>query len=284
MGLVAHIKGQRSHQLVADALHVLRRMNHRGACGCEVNTGDGAGILTALAARVPGSRWPRRRFGLRCRTPGAYAAGVVFLPTLRRGAGRVQAGGGAARLRGRASDWSVGGPSRCVRTRRTSGLRLGRACRRLSSCSSRPVRDCAGDAFERQLYLIRKQASHQVHGNARLSQRRLFYVCSLSTQVIIYKGMLTPDQLVVFYPDLSDPAYTTHLAMVHSRFSTNTFPSWDRAQPLRFMSHNGEINTLRGNINWMRAREGVVRGGCFGDDLPPPVSDRRARLLGFGQF
>ena len=124
-----------------------------------------------------------------------------------------------------------------------------------------------GDAFERKLYMIRKVASRDLRGDHSLQQRLLFYVCSLSTKVIIYKGMLTTSQLLPFFPDLSCEDYTTHLAMVHSRFSTNTFPSWDRAQPCRFMSHNGEINTMRGNINWMRAREGVVKSDLFGDEL-----------------
>src|SRR5690606_12583194 len=115
-----------------------------------------------------------------------------------------------------------------------------------------------GDAFERQLYLIRKRASRRLRGDHSLEERKMFYVCSLSTKVMIYKGMLTTEQLFQYFPDLNDPDYQSHLAMVHSRFSTNTFPSWDRAQPARFMSHNGEINTVRGNINWMRAREGVV--------------------------
>ena len=112
----------------------------------------------------------------------------------------------------------------------------------------------------------------------------MFYICSLSTKVIIYKGMLTTEQLFKYFPDLAAPDYTSHLAMVHSRFSTNTFPSWDRAQPLRFMSHNGEINTLRGNMNWMQARQGVVeqqavrRGAyrsCFRS--PSPIAATRAR-------
>jgi glutamate synthase (NADPH/NADH) large chain len=143
--------------------------------------------------------------------------------------------------------------------------------------------DCAGDAFERMLYLIRKRASHLLRNDAKLSQADMFYVCSLSTKVIIYKGMFAPDQVVPYYPDLQCEDYTTHLAMVHSRFSTNTFPSWDRAQPNRFMSHNGEINTLRGNRNWMRAREGVAESELFGDKLKqlfpviePDVSDSGA--------
>ena len=107
----------------------------------------------------------------------------------------------------------------------------------------------SGDDLERRLYLIRKHATHQLRGDASLKERQLFYVCSLSSKVIIFKGMLTPDQLYPFFPDLGDTDYESHLAMVHSRFSTNTFPSWDRAQPNRFMSHNGEINTLLGNVN-----------------------------------
>jgi glutamate synthase (NADPH/NADH) large chain len=123
------------------------------------------------------------------------------------------------------------------------------------------------DVFERDLYLIRKRASHALRTDVQLQQRLLFYICSLSTKVLIYKGMLTPDQLLPFYPDLSDRDFTSHLAMVHSRFSTNTFPSWDRAQPNRFMSHNGEINTLRGNKNWMHAREGLIESDHFGTRL-----------------
>ncbi len=124
-----------------------------------------------------------------------------------------------------------------------------------------------GDAFERQLYLARKRASHLLRGHSTLEQAKMFYVSSLSTKVIIYKGMLTASQLFPFFPDLSEPDFESHLAMIHSRFSTNTFPSWDRAQPNRFMAHNGEINTLRGNMNWMHARQGVVESDLFGAEL-----------------
>ncbi len=110
----------------------------------------------------------------------------------------------------------------------------------------------------------------------------MFYICSLSTRVIIYKGMLTPAQVLPYFPDLRDEDFETHLAMVHSRFSTNTFPSWDRAQPLRFMSHNGEINTLRGNSNWMRAREGSAGSDLFGDDLKKLFPGRRTALQRLG--
>jgi glutamate synthase (NADPH/NADH) large chain len=125
----------------------------------------------------------------------------------------------------------------------------------------------SGDSFERQLYLIRKQATKLIRNDTTLAQHAMFYVCSLSTKVIIYKGQLMPEQVMKYFPDLNDPDFTSHLAMVHSRFSTNTFPSWDRAQPNRFMSHNGEINTLRGNQNWMRAREGMLSSDLFDDEL-----------------
>ena len=125
---------------------------------------------------------------------------------------------------------------------------------------------CEGEAFERKVYMIRKRASNLLRRDESLAQRQMFYICSLSTKVIIYKGMLTTEQLYKYYPDLKDPTFESHLAMVHSRFATNTFPSWDRAQPLRFMSHNGEINTLRGNANWMFARQGVLQSELFGDD------------------
>jgi len=124
-----------------------------------------------------------------------------------------------------------------------------------------------GDEFERRLYIIRRRFTHQLRGSKELQQAHMLYACSLSTKVIVYKGMLTPSQLFPFYCDLEDTDFETHLAMVHSRFSTNTFPSWDRAQPNRFMSHNGEINTLRGNVNLMTAREGVAASNLFGDEI-----------------
>ncbi|MDA1245204.1 MAG: glutamate synthase large subunit, partial [Proteobacteria bacterium] len=131
------------------------------------------------------------------------------------------------------------------------------------------------EEFERKLYVIRKRFSHKLRGDSSLTEAKQLYACSLSTKVIVYKGMLTPGQLFPFYKDLMSPKFETHLAMVHSRFSTNTFPSWDRAQPNRFMSHNGEINTLRGNVNAMVARQGTAKTDVFGDKLESlfPVID-----------
>ena len=123
------------------------------------------------------------------------------------------------------------------------------------------------EQFERKLYVIRKRFTHRLRLDTSLTEAKQVYACSLSTKVIVYKGMLTPGQLFPFYGDLTNPDFETHMAMVHSRFSTNTFPSWDRAQPNRFMSHNGEINTLRGNVNSMVARQGKAKTDVFGDKL-----------------
>ena len=132
------------------------------------------------------------------------------------------------------------------------------------------VKSAAGvdqDEFERNLYLIRKQFSHRLRTDKNLTQASLLFACSLSSKVIVYKGMLTPTQLFPFFPDLEQKSFETHLAMVHSRFSTNTFPSWDRAQPNRYMCHNGEINTLKGNVNLISARQGVAKSELFGEKL-----------------
>ncbi|TVS19583.1 MAG: glutamate synthase large subunit [Planctomycetaceae bacterium] len=265
VGFVAHIKGHRTHQMVLDADHILRRMNHRGACGCEANTGDGAGILTALPHEFL-SRVAREDLHAELPEPGRFAAGVVFLPTI--AAQRQQCKQVVEQIVAQQGQRLVGW--------RTVPVCPDQADIGPSARQAMPVieqlfiaagDDLEGEAFERQLYLIRKQSSHRLRGDATLPQALMFYICSLSTKVIVYKGMLTPDQMMPFFPDLSDESYTTHLAMVHSRFSTNTFPSWDRAQPNRFMSHNGEINTLRGNVNWMHAREGQLRSDRFDDQL-----------------
>jgi glutamate synthase (NADPH/NADH) large chain len=265
VGFVADVNGVRSHQIVRDADEVLRRMTHRGACGCEPNTGDGAGVLTALPHEFL-RKVARDELKTRLPEPGRFAAGVVFLPTIE--AERARCKAVVERIVAEQKQRVVGW--RRVPTQ-ADLADVGPAAR-ASQPEIEQLFIAAGDrfkdeAFERQLYLIRKRASHALRQDRSLTQAGRFYVCSLSTKVIVYKGMLTPEQVVPFYPDLADPDYTTHLAMVHSRFSTNTFPSWDRAQPCRFMAHNGEINTLRGNVNWMFARQGVLKSPLFGDEL-----------------
>jgi len=278
VGFVAHIKGERSHQIIKDADHLGCRMDHRGARGADKNTGDGAGMLTALPHEFL-IRVAKEDLDVDLPAPGRFAAGIVFLPT--DDVEREKCKSVVAELCAEEGQILVGW--RKVPTD-ADAADLGPTARAAEPAIEQlfvaAADDLEGDAFERQLYRMRKRASHRLRGDASLKQADMFYVCSLSTKVIIYKGMFAPYQVVPYYPDLQCEDYTSHLAMVHSRFSTNTFPSWDRAQPNRFMSHNGEINTLRGNANWMRAREGVVESDLFGDSIrdlfpiiEPAVSD-----------
>ncbi len=265
VGFVAHIQGQPSHQIVLDADRILRHMTHRGACGCEENTGDGAGMLTALPDKFL-RRVARSELGLELPPRGKYGAGIVFLPkdeAARREfkdivnelvAQQGQKLLGWRDVPQRPEEADIG-PSAAAAEPYMEMLLVGAA------------EGLDQDALERQLFVIRKLASHRIRQSDH--PRALeFYVCTLSTKVIVYKGMLTPAQMLPYFPDLAAEDYESHLAMIHSRFSTNTFPSWDRAQPLRFMAHNGEINTLKGNANWMFARQGVLRSELFGEDLP----------------
>ena len=265
VGFVANVKGVPSHQIVVDADTILRNMDHRGACGCEQNTGDGAGILVGLPDKFL-RRVAKSTFGVDLPAKGLWAAGNIFFPKIaaerdkcRRIFNQLIRSEGQTLIGWRdvpqQADLADIGPTARSAEPWTEQVFI-QAAEGISS-----------EEFERKLYAIRKQASHMLRNDSTLEQASLFYVCSLSTKTLIYKGMLTPAQVVPYYPDLSEEDFETHLAMVHSRFSTNTFPSWDRAQPLRFMSHNGEINTLRGNINWMRAREGMAQSDLFGEEL-----------------
>lgn len=264
VGFVAHIKGAASRQIVDDAARILIHMTHRGACGCEENTGDGAGIMTSLPDAFL-RKVARRDLGLELPVKGAYAAGVVFFPkdaaareefktivnTIIATQGQKLIGWRKLPQNPVAADI---GPSAVAAEPDMEMLLVGAA----------PGID--QEAFERQLFVIRKATTHKIRESSH-ADALAFYVCTLSTKVLVYKGMLTPAQVLPYFPDLNDPDYQTHFAMVHSRFSTNTFPSWDRAHPQRFMSHNGEINTVKGNANWMFARQGVMSSPLFGNDL-----------------
>ena len=263
---MAHIGGRASHQIIRDADRVLHAMAHRSASGCEANTGDGAGMLTVLphgffarvAAQVLTEELPE---------PGRYAVGNMFLPrddrerahckrTLERIAteqGQRVLGWRKVPTDAEAADLGPTARASCP------------AIEQVFITASETIEP---SDFERQLYVIRKRAGTALRSDARLRQADHVYLCTLSSRTIVYKGMLTPAQLTTFYPDLQDWEYKSHLAMVHSRFSTNTFPTWSRAQPLRLMSHNGEINTLRGNIGSMDDRQGILASAAFGDDLP----------------
>lgn len=265
VGFIAHIKGEPSHQNVLDADTILINMDHRGACGCEPNTGDGSGMMCGLPHKFL-RKVAQEDLGVELPEPGRFAAGLVFLP---------QDEAERNHCKATVEELIADAGQRLIGWRKVPQMTdladVGPTARQSEPVIEQLFVGAAdgleGDAFDRKLYMIHKQASHQLRGSSTLQQALIFYICSLSTKVIIYKGMLTPAQLLPYYADLRDEDFETHLAMVHSRFSTNTFPSWDRAQPLRFMSHNGEINTLRGNKNWMRAREGSAESELFGDEL-----------------
>jgi glutamate synthase (NADPH/NADH) large chain len=265
VGFVAQIKGVASHQIVKDANRILCNMDHRGARGSETNTGDGAGMLTALPHKLL-RRSAKEELGVELPEPGKYGAGNIFLPTDEQERAYCKAAfERAIEAQGqRFLGW------RSVPTD-PDGANLGpTAVESMPHIEQLLVGAADGldqEAFERQLYIIRKSAASPLRRDESLKQRGMLYACSLSSKTIIYKGMLACEQVLPFYGDLTDPDFETHLAMVHSRFATNTFPTWERAQPLRCLSHNGEINTLRGNKNAMHSRQGVVQSELFGDDL-----------------
>ncbi|MBW2188119.1 MAG: glutamate synthase large subunit [Deltaproteobacteria bacterium] len=265
VGFVAQIKGVASHQIIKDANRILCNMDHRGARGSETNTGDGAGILTAVPDKLL-RRVAKEELGIDLPEPGKYGVGNIFLPT----DDAERAYCKAAFLRSIETQGQRFLGWRSVPTD-PDGANLGpTAAESMPHIEQLFIGAADGldqDAFERQLYAVRKSAASPLRVDESLKQRTMLYACSLSSRTIIYKGMLACEQVLPFYGDLTDPDYETHLAMVHSRFATNTFPTWERSQPLRCLSHNGEINTLRGNKNAMHSRQGVVEGELFGDDL-----------------
>jgi glutamate synthase (NADPH/NADH) large chain len=265
VGFVAQIKGVASHQIVKDANRILCNMDHRGARGSETNTGDGAGMLTAVPDKLL-RREAKEELGIDLPEPGRYGVGNIFLPT----DDEERAYCKAAFVRAIETQGQKFLGWRPVPTD-PDGANLGpTALESMPHIEQLFIGAADGldqNAFERQLYTIRKSAASPLRVDESLKQRSMLYACSLSSKTIIYKGMLACEQVLPFYGDLTDPDYETHLAMVHSRFATNTFPTWERAQPLRCLSHNGEINTLRGNKNAMHSRQGVVESELFGDDL-----------------
>ncbi|HEY5647372.1 MAG TPA: glutamate synthase large subunit, partial [Pseudomonadales bacterium] len=264
VGFICDIKGRPSRQIIVDALNMNCCMEHRGGVGYEKNTGDGAGILLGLPYRFL-EKVASAELGSSLPAKGQFGVGNVFLP--KDDAARAHCKAVIESEIEAAGQTLVGWRDLPVHP---DGAGIGNAARAAMPAFAQRCLGAVGvtgDDFERRLYLIRKHATHRLRGNRELAQRKSFYICSLSSKVIVYKGMLTPVQVPLFYPDLQDESFESHLAMVHSRFSTNTFPSWDRAQPNRFMSHNGEINTLLGNVNSMNARQGKLSSALFGDEL-----------------
>jgi glutamate synthase (ferredoxin) len=262
VGFLCHLKGKKSHKIVSDAILMVRNMDHRGGCGCDPNTGDGAGVFLQLPHKFFVKVAPQ--CGITLPAEGDYAVGMLYLPSDKAERRKVE----------KVYEKTVTEEGFTIlgwRDLPVVNSELGKASRECEPVMrqifiARAANVAAGSDFERKLYVIRSLADLKVR-KMGLAQGDYFYTASLSSRTIIYKGMLTTAQLDHYYPDLHDEDFETAMALVHSRFSTNTFPSWPRGQPFRYLAHNGEINTLRGNVNWMRAREKLIGGGPLGDDL-----------------
>ncbi|MEM9492491.1 MAG: glutamate synthase subunit alpha, partial [Myxococcota bacterium] len=260
IGFVAHIKGEKSRAIVEQGLEILHRLSHRAATGADPRTGDGSGILLQLPHRLfkriglqHGFDMPRRR---------RYAVGQIFFPSDSRSRRECEAiledviAEEGQRLLG----W---------RDVPIDAAHLGDTARAVLPVFRQVYiarRRLPPSAFERKLYVIRKLTENRIRERGVDPDGR-FHVASLSSETIVYKGLLLPDQLPLFYPDLREPDMVSALALVHSRFSTNTFPTWDLAQPFRYICHNGEINTVRGNVNWMKARRSTLESAKFGGSI-----------------
>lgn len=274
VGFTCHIKGQASHKIVSDCRNLLCNMTHRGG---ELNPkdGDGAGLLSSLP-----HKFLVREFQYHCNVTlpplGQYGTGNVFFKKddvvfekSKKTFENIADSLGLRVLGWRSvpHDSSILGPASL--SREPLILQPLIVLAEAFGPGSAPQHDISPDdfeqkyqrSFEKSLFILRKQSSHTI------GLHNWFYICSLSNRTIVYKGQLAPNQVYAYYHDLVNADFEAHFALVHSRFSTNTFPSWDRAQPLRWAAHNGEINTLRGNKNWMRAKEGVMASELFGDEL-----------------
>ena len=262
VGFLCHLKGEKSHSIIEGALEMCHNMDHRGGCGCDANTGDGAGLFFQLPHKFFKSVTPE--LGIELPEAGQYAVGFIYLSPE---------------------------PGECARAMDIFNQIVKEEGQNLLGWRDVPVKsELLGEAskgceplmkqifigrdatleddqaFARRLYIIRRRASDAIRYSA-VDGGGFFYTASLSARTIVYKGMLTTGQLEEYFPDLHHPDMESAMALVHSRFSTNTFPSWPRAQPFRYMSHNGEINTMRGNANWMQARQELLDSGIMGDDL-----------------
>ncbi|AHV91375.1 glutamate synthase-related protein [Bordetella holmesii] len=263
VGFVAHIKGRKSHAIILQGLKILENLDHRGAVGADKLMGDGAGILIQIPDTLYRDEMTQQ--GVTLPPPGEYGVAMVFLPKET-----------ASRL---ACEQEL---ERSVRAEGQIVLGWRDVPVDRDMPMSPTVRDCepvirqlfigrgadvmVPDALERKLYVIRKTASHAIQ-NMRLAHGKEYFVPSASVRTVVYKGLLLADQVGRYYRDLADPRTVSALALVHQRFSTNTFPAWPLAHPYRMIAHNGEINTVKGNFNWLRAREGMMQSAVLGDDL-----------------
>jgi len=261
IGFVASISGQKSHEIIRQGMQVLLNLAHRGACGCDPETGDGAGVLI----QIPHKFFVREceKLGFTLPKLGTYGVGMTFLPVEKHP--RLQCEGIFERIVREEGLTLLG-----WRDTPVYASSIGRVARASQPYIQQIFVRCAPemdeDAFERKLYVVRKRAENEIRESG-IEDAEMFYIPSLSCRTIVYKGLLLASQITNFYRELSDPEAVSALCLVHQRFSTNTFPSWQRAHPYRYVAHNGEINTLRGNVNWMQARQSLLESPLFGDDI-----------------
>jgi len=278
MGFVASIKGHKSHDIIEKGIQILINLTHRGACGCDPETGDGAGLLI----QIPHTFFAREAatLGFTLPAPGEYGIGMVFLPV--EPSQRLRTEGIVERIIQEEGLRVLG-----WRDTPIEGSAIGRVARASqpyieqvfvgqgpradteAGTQSEAGPEMDTDRLERKLYVVRKRVEAEVAAidPRDLSERGMFSIPSLSARTIVYKGLLLAPQIANFYKELSDPDVTSALCLVHQRFSTNTFPTWQLAHPFHYVAHNGEINTLRGNVNWMHARQSVLESDLFGSDL-----------------
>ena len=263
IGLIVDMKGRKSHDIVQGALEICVNLDHRGGCGCDPITGDGAGIFIQLPHNFY-TAVTKKESGFEVPNEGDYGVGFVFLSQNK--VERINEETIIEKIITETGFELIGwrdvpvkseilgkASKACEPVKRQFFVSRGETCER-------------GLAFERKLYLIRRMATHRIRYSGE-DEDSLFYISSLSSRTMTYKGMLTTEQLGDYFPDLSHASMDSALALTHSRFSTNTFPSWPRAQPFRYLCHNGEINTVRGNENWLYARQMQLASEVFGEDL-----------------
>jgi glutamate synthase (NADPH/NADH) large chain len=263
VGFVAHIKGEKSHGIVQQALKILENLDHRGAVGADKLMGDGAGILIQLPDLL--YRDEMKHQGVELPPPGEYGVGMIFLP--KEHASRLACEQEMERAIKAEGQVLLGWRDVPV----NKDMPMSPAVREKEPILrqvfiGRGADVIVQDALERKLYVIRKTASAAIQ-NLKLKHSKEYYVPSMSSRTVVYKGLLLADQVGTYYRDLQDPRCVSALGLVHQRFSTNTFPEWPLAHPYRYVAHNGEINTVRGNYNWMKAREGVMSSPVLGADL-----------------
>lgn len=262
VGFIVNVNGVKTASIVENGLLILKRMTHRGAVGADPKTGDGAGILI----QTPHDFFVKAAAAIKIKLPaqGEYGTGLIFLPLDKNSAAAVkkevekaakECGQEVLGWRSVPVNEAILGPT--AKASRPDFVQV--FIKRSADINN-------SEDFERKLFLIRKKAENSVRASD-IKDKKTFYVTNLSCRVFIYKGLMLPENVADFFTDLNDPLVKSAIALVHSRYSTNTFPTWDLAQPFRYLAHNGEINTIRGNVNWMKSREGLFKSSVFGDDV-----------------